>query len=349
MTTTRFTDHMLSGDHASRPAASAVPQGALYSCTTHSKIYKSDGTSTWSDWAIPGSTETLPATIIDAKGDLIAGTAADTAARVAVGSNDTILMADSGQTAGIKWVASQTPSTQAFSDSATEGTADTYARGDHKHGMPADPGGGGGGGAIDCKGWVAQTYSSTNALAITIAAQAAGTRILVAVGTRNNDVTSLSCTNVTWTEVKGWASGTSTYLSIYVGVVAGGSSGTTITVNVGGTNYVFATAVFLGDALTPTTGADASYTGTVATGRRLPLTIATTPGDLFAMAYTTSDASSPISQMETSSPSLWVPDQLQDGLCGLHLRVGMAGGDHVSGWYDGGNGTTVVVGLVGIS
>ena len=346
---TKLTGLLLTGNHAGRPAANTVAGGTLYACSTHALIYQSDGSS-WSTWASLGGTETLPVSIIDAKGDLIAGTAADTAARLAVGSNDQILMADSGQSSGLKWVSSQTPSTQAFSDSATEGTADTYARGDHKHGMPADPGGGGGGDpAIDCKGWVAPNYASTNAFTITIPAQASGTRILVAVGTRNNDVTSLSCTNVTWTEVKGWNSSTSTYLSIYVGVVSGGSSGTTITVNVGGTNYVFATAVFLGEALTPTTGADASFTGTASTNRRLPLTIATTPGDIVVMAYTTSDASSPISAMEMSSPFLIVPDQSLDALCGLHLLVGKAGADHVSGWYDGGNGSAIVVGMVAIS
>jgi len=212
----------------------------------------------------------------------------------------------------------------------------------------AGGGGGGGVGAIDCKGWVAPSYSSTNAFAITIPAQASGTRILLAVGTRSNDVTSVTCTNVTWSEVKGWNSSTNTYLSIYVGV-ATGTTGTTITVNVGGTNYVFATAVFLGDALTPTTGADASFTGTASTNRRLPLSIATTPGDIVVMAYTTSDASSPITAMELSCPFFIVPDQLQDGLCGLHLVVGMAAADHVSGWYDGGNGTAIVVGLVGVS
>jgi len=42
-------------------------------------------------------------TIIDAKGDLIAGTAADTAARLAVGANDTTLVAASGEATGIKW------------------------------------------------------------------------------------------------------------------------------------------------------------------------------------------------------------------------------------------------------
>jgi hypothetical protein len=42
-------------------------------------------------------------TIIDAKGDLIAGTAADTAARLAVGSNDQVLVADSTAATGLKW------------------------------------------------------------------------------------------------------------------------------------------------------------------------------------------------------------------------------------------------------
>lgn len=42
--------------HANRPAANAAgqPIGALYSCTTHGKIYKTDGSS-WSDYATLGS------------------------------------------------------------------------------------------------------------------------------------------------------------------------------------------------------------------------------------------------------------------------------------------------------
>ena len=42
-------------------------------------------------------------TIVDAKGDLIAGTASDTVARLAVGSNDQILVADSTAATGLKW------------------------------------------------------------------------------------------------------------------------------------------------------------------------------------------------------------------------------------------------------
>jgi pectate lyase len=41
--------------------------------------------------------------VIDAKGDLIAGTASDTAAKVTVGANGTFLKANSSQTAGVEW------------------------------------------------------------------------------------------------------------------------------------------------------------------------------------------------------------------------------------------------------
>jgi hypothetical protein len=44
-------------------------------------------------------------TIVDAKGDIIAATAADTPARLAVGANDTVLTADSTTATGIKWAA----------------------------------------------------------------------------------------------------------------------------------------------------------------------------------------------------------------------------------------------------
>jgi hypothetical protein len=42
---------------------------------------------------------------VDAKGDLIAGTADNTVARLAVGANDTVLTADSSTATGLKWAA----------------------------------------------------------------------------------------------------------------------------------------------------------------------------------------------------------------------------------------------------
>jgi hypothetical protein len=47
-------------------------------------------------------------TIVDAKGDIIAATAADTVSRLAVGANDTVLTADSTAATGLKWA---TPAT----------------------------------------------------------------------------------------------------------------------------------------------------------------------------------------------------------------------------------------------
>jgi hypothetical protein len=52
----------------------------------------------------------IPKSIVDAKGDIIAATAADTVARVAVGANGQVLTADSGASAGVAWT---TPATGA--------------------------------------------------------------------------------------------------------------------------------------------------------------------------------------------------------------------------------------------
>jgi len=51
------------------------------------------------------------ATAIDAKGDLIGGTGADTFSRLAVGANGTVLTADSAETTGLKWAAPASGST----------------------------------------------------------------------------------------------------------------------------------------------------------------------------------------------------------------------------------------------
>ena len=69
------------------------------------------------------------ATAIDAKGDLISGTGADTFSRLAVGTNGTVLTADSAEATGLKWAAPagggkvlqvvQVTKTNSFSTSST--------------------------------------------------------------------------------------------------------------------------------------------------------------------------------------------------------------------------------------
>lgn len=50
--------------------------------------------------------DTIAESLVDAKGDLLAASADDTVARLAVGTNDYVLTADSGEATGLKWAAS---------------------------------------------------------------------------------------------------------------------------------------------------------------------------------------------------------------------------------------------------
>lgn len=74
----------------------------------------------------------IPKTIVDAKGDLIAATAADVVARVPVGTNGQVLTADSTASAGLAWT---TPSSSPLT---TKGDLFTYSTTNARLGVGAN-------------------------------------------------------------------------------------------------------------------------------------------------------------------------------------------------------------------
>jgi hypothetical protein len=76
----------------------------LGNTTRPAYVYDAE-TDTWCPIGVGAHThDQIPASIVDAKGDLIAGTAADTVARLAVGTNGQVLTAASGESTGLQWV-----------------------------------------------------------------------------------------------------------------------------------------------------------------------------------------------------------------------------------------------------
>lgn len=99
------TDLVKDGAAAIRTLGSAIDTSLvdLKGGTTGQVLAKNSNTDMDFIWASDATG--IPATIFDAKGDIIAATAADTAARLAVGTNGHVLTADSSTATGLKWAA----------------------------------------------------------------------------------------------------------------------------------------------------------------------------------------------------------------------------------------------------
>ena len=96
-------DLVKNGALAIRTAVDAIDSsmGDLKGGTTGQVLTKASNTDMDFSWVADATG--IPATILDAKGDIIAATAADTASRLAVGTNGQVLTADSTAATGIKW------------------------------------------------------------------------------------------------------------------------------------------------------------------------------------------------------------------------------------------------------
>ena len=83
--------------------AVATSMADLLGGTTGQVLSKASNTDMDFTWVAQDDSNAIQNAIVDAKGDLIAATAADTPARLAVGTNGQVLTADSTAATGIKW------------------------------------------------------------------------------------------------------------------------------------------------------------------------------------------------------------------------------------------------------
>jgi len=85
--------------------AVATSMADLLGGTTGQVLSKTTNADMDFTWVTTDDTNAIQNAIVDAKGDLIAATAADTPARLAVGTNGQVLTADSTAATGLKWAA----------------------------------------------------------------------------------------------------------------------------------------------------------------------------------------------------------------------------------------------------
>jgi hypothetical protein len=104
------TDLVRNGALAIRTAVNAIDASLvdLKGGTTGQVLAKASNTDMDFSWVAQDDSNAIQNAIVDAKGDLIGATAADTPARLAVGTNGQVLTADSTAATGLAWA---TPST----------------------------------------------------------------------------------------------------------------------------------------------------------------------------------------------------------------------------------------------
>jgi hypothetical protein len=104
------TDLVKDGALAIRTLGSSIDTSLvdLKGGTTDQVLAKNSNTDMDFKWVTSDDANAIQNAIVDAKGDLIAASAADTPVRLAAGTNEHRLVADSAETAGLKYVADTT-------------------------------------------------------------------------------------------------------------------------------------------------------------------------------------------------------------------------------------------------
>jgi hypothetical protein len=126
------TDLVKNGALAIRTAVNAIDasMAELKGGTTGQVLSKTSNTDMDFTWVAQDDSNAIQNAIVDAKGDLIAATAADTPARLAVGTNGQVLTADSTAATGLAWAtASSGSSNVAGKNAVINGGMDIWQRG----------------------------------------------------------------------------------------------------------------------------------------------------------------------------------------------------------------------------
>jgi len=122
------TDLVKDGAAAIRTLGNAIDtsMGDLLGGTTGQVLSKNSNTNMDFTWVTSDDANAIQNAIVDAKGDLIGATAADTPARLAVGTNGQVLTADSTAATGLAWATAATGATL-LSTTTVSGTATTVS------------------------------------------------------------------------------------------------------------------------------------------------------------------------------------------------------------------------------
>jgi hypothetical protein len=95
--------------------------------TTGQVLAKASGTDLDFSWVAQDDSNAIQNAIVDAKGDLIAATAADTPARLGVGTNGQVLTADSTAATGLAWATASSGGQTLLSTTTLSGTSTTIS------------------------------------------------------------------------------------------------------------------------------------------------------------------------------------------------------------------------------